>query len=222
MHSLNPNSNEPRWGDVDLTDDCKNQCLQYLLNELEPDQITLFEEKLCNSERVADELQRQAEMIVKLSEVAAVSEASAKNGTPITVPHIHRRSHNFVVKAVWIALAVCIGGLAFRTWWSTTKPSQEQEAANDNLAGLLIENDATTATVSEFTLIARAWAASQMEKDRSELADSTPTGTDVQFINTVGDELEWHQEEAEGNSEEAFSWMFTAAIEIHEVETNDG
>jgi hypothetical protein len=47
-------------------------------------------------------------------------------------------------------------------------------------------------------------------------------GTDVHAINASNIELELGVEATDDTSDDSFSWMFTAAFEIHEMETNDG
>ncbi|MDB4557827.1 hypothetical protein N9053_01630 [bacterium] len=214
MHNLNPhNKNEKSLDDRDLTGDCKNQCLQYLLNELEPDQIALFEETLGNSEQLAEELQRQAEMIAILSELPV-------GGTNLsTLPKVDHSLRKSFAKLACVALAVCIAGLAFRTWWSATGPGQRLEPSNTFLTDRVSIDAAITAPLSESTLIARAWAAGQAEKDSGVLSETTLT--DLQPI-ALGDDFEFQDEETGAASDGAFSWIFTASFETQEAETNDG
>ncbi|MCP4942721.1 MAG: hypothetical protein GY924_12170, partial [Planctomycetaceae bacterium] len=169
------NNQQQQQDDVDLTETCKNQCLQYLLGELAADQLSLFEERLGNSDRLADELQRQAEMIVTLSEVSTLANVTSKPSVSTTSLNADRRSQrlgsqrlgsqNLLMRGFAIAVAVCIAGFVFRTWWSSSRPPQGPESPNDNFAGRVIDNDTNMTTVSEATLIARAWAAAQVDDE---------------------------------------------------------
>jgi hypothetical protein len=214
MHSLDPhNKNEKSLDDRDLTGDCKNQCLQYLLNELEPDQIALFEETLGNSEQLAEELQRQAEMIAMLSELPVGSTNLA------TLPKVDHSLRKSFAKLAGVALAVCIAGLAFRTWWSAPGPGQRLEPSTTFLTDRVSIDAAITAPLSESTLIARAWAAGQTAKDSGVRSETTLA--DLQPI-ALSDDFEFQDEETGTASDEAFSWIFTASFEAQEAETNDG
>ena len=225
------NNQQQQQDDVDLTETCKNQCLQYLLGELAADQLSLFEERLGNSDRLADELQRQAEMIVTLSEVSTLANATSKPSVSTTSLNANRRSQrlgsqrlgsqNLLMRGFAIAVAVCIAGFVFRTWWSSTRPPQGPESPNDNFAGRVIDDDTHITTVSEAMLIARAWAAAQVDdEDLVITPNALLAGTDVQAINSSNNELE--AEATDDTPNDSFSWMFTAAFEIHEMETNDG
>ena len=230
------NNQQQQQDDVDLTETCKNQCLQYLLGELAADQLSLFEERLGNSDRLADELQRQAEMIVTLSEVSTLANATSKPSVSTTSLNANRRSQrlgsqrlgsqrlgsqNLLMRGFVIAVAVCIAGFVFRTWWSSSRPPQGPESPNDNFAGRVIDDDTHITTVSEAMLIARAWAAAQVDdEDLVITPNALLAGTDVQAINSSNNELE--AEATDDTPNDSFSWMFTAAFEIHEMETNDG
>ena len=227
------NNQQQQQDDVDLTETCKNQCLQYLLGELAADQLSLFEERLGNSDRLADELQRQAEMIVTLSEVSTLANVTSKPSVSTTSLNANRRSQrlgsqrlgsqNLLIRGFAIAVAVCIAGFVFRTWWSSSRPPQGPESPNDNFAGRVIDNDTNMTTVSEATLIARAWAAAQVDdEDLVITPNALLAGTDVQAINSSNNELELETEATDDTPDDSFSWMFTAAFEIHEMETNDG
>ena len=225
------NNQQQQQDDVDLTETCKNQCLQYLLGELAADQLSLFEERLGNSDRLADELQRQAEMIVTLSEVSTLANATSKPSVSTTSLNANRRSQrlgsqrlgsqNLLMRGFAIAVAVCIAGFVFRTWWSSSRPPQGPESPNDNFAGRVIDDDTHITTVSEAMLIARAWAAAQVDNEDLVITpNALLAGTDVQAINSSNNELE--AEATDDTPNDSFSWMFTAAFEIHEMETNDG
>ena len=227
------NNQQQQQDDVDLTETCKNQCLQYLLGELAADQLSLFEERLGNSDRLADELQRQAEMIVTLSEVSTLANVTSKPSVSTTSLNANRRSQrlgsqrlgsqNLLMRGFAIAVAVCIAGFVFRTWWSSTRPPQGPESPNDNFAGRVIDDDTHITTVSEAMLIARAWAAAQVDdEDLVITPNAALAGTDVQAINSNNNELELEAEATDDTPDDSFSWMFTAAFEIHEMETNDG
>ncbi|MAI32209.1 MAG: hypothetical protein CMM07_11140 [Rhodopirellula sp.] len=229
MDKSDPRNNQrQQQDDVDLTETCKNQCLQYLLGELAADQLSLFEERLGNSDRLADELQRQAEMIVTLSEVSILANVTSKPSVSTTSLNANRRSQklgsqNLLMRGFAIAVAVCIAGFVFRTWWSSTRAPQGPESPNDNFAGRVIDDDTNMTTVSEATLIARAWAAAQVDdEDLVTTPNAFLAGTDVQAIHSSNDELELGTEATDDTSDDSFSWMFTAAFEIHEMETNDG
>ena len=78
-------------------------------------------------------------------------------------------------------------------------------------------------TVSESTLIARAWAAAQVDENDLNITPSASlAGTYVQATSSSNNELELELEATDNTSEDSFSWMFTAAFEIHEMDTNDG
>ena len=218
MHSFDPNHNEQRRSSGALSDDGKDQCLQYLLNELQPDQVAAFEKQLANSEQLAEELQRQSEMIAMLSDASAGSTTVPDLKRPLE----DRPAQKNLVKLACIALAVCITGLAFRTWWSSTEPQAIREASSETLAEAKSQHDPPNTTVSESTLIARAWADGQMEKDADILSEATLLGTEPQPIISLDDKFAAQDEETKDASNESFSWMFTAAYEIQEVETNDG
>jgi len=234
MDKFDPRNNQQQQqDDVDLTETCRNQCLQYLLGELAADQLSLFEERLGNSDRLADELQRQAEMIVTLSEVSTLANVTSKPSVSTTSLNANRRSQrlgsqrlgsqNLPIRGFAIAVAVCIAGFVFRTWWSSTRPPQGPESPNDNFAGRVIDNDTNMTTVSEATLIARAWAAAQVDNEDLVITpNALLAGTDVQAINSSNNELELEAEATDDTPDDSFSWMFTAAFEIHEMETNDG
>lgn len=234
MDKFDPRNNQQQQqDDVDLTETCRNQCLQYLLGELAADQLSLFEERLGNSDRLADELQRQAEMIVTLSEVSTLANVTSKPSVSTTSLNANRRSQrlgsqrlgsqNLLIRGFAIAVAVCIAGFVFRTWWSSTRPPQGPESLNDNFAGRVIDNDTNMTTVSEATLIARAWAAAQVDNEDLVISpNALLAGTDVQAINSSNNELELEAEATDDTPDDSFSWMFTAAFEIHEMETNDG
>lgn len=234
MDKFDPHNNQQQQqDDVDLTETCRNQCLQYLLGELAADQLSLFEERLGNSDRLADELQRQAEMIVTLSEVSTLANVTSKPSVSTTSLNANRRSQrlgsqrlgsqNLPIRGFAIAVAVCIAGFVFRTWWSSTRPPQGPESPNDNFAGRVIDNDTNMTTVSEATLIARAWAAAQVDNEDLVITpNALLAGTDVQAINSSNNELELEAEATDDTPDDSFSWMFTAAFEIHEMETNDG
>lgn len=218
MYNFDPNSDEQRQSSGVLSDDGKDQCLQYLLNELQPDQVAAFEKQLANSEQLAEELQRQSEMIAMLSDASA--------GSP-TVPDLKRPledrpAQKNLVKLACIALAVCITGLAFRTWWSSTEPQALRETSSETLVEAKSHHHLSNTTVSESILIARAWAAGQMEKDADILSEAALPGTEPQPIISLDDKFAAQDEETKEASNESFSWMFTAAYEIQEVETNDG
>ena len=223
------NNRQQQQDNVELTETCKNQCLQYLLGELAPDQLTLFEERLGESVRLADELQRQAEMIVTLSEVSNLPDVTTRTHASTTFQNANLPSRKFgsqkwVMQGLVIAVAVCIAGFVFRTWWPSTRPPQGSESPNDNLAGRVINDGSNMTTVSESTLIARAWATAQVDDQDLSITPNTSRDktTDVQFINTSTNELELETVPTEENSDDSFSWMFTATFEIHELETNDG
>ena len=218
MHSFDPNHNEQRRSSGILPDDGKDQCLQYLLNELQPDQVAAFEKQLANSEQLAEELQRQSEMIAMLSDASAGSTTVPDLKRPLE----DRPAQKNLVKLACIALAVCITGLAFRTWWSSTEPQAIREASSETLAEAKSQHDPPNTTVSESTLLARAWADGQMEKDSDILSGATLLGAEPQPIISLDDKFAAQDEETKDASNESFSWMFTAAYEIQEVETNDG
>ena len=222
------NNRQLQQDNVELTETCKNQCLQYLLGELAPDQLTLFEERLGESVRLADELQRQAEMIVTLSEVSNLPDVTTRTHASTTFQNANLPSRKFgsqkwVMQGLVIAVAVCIAGFVFRTWWPSTRPPQGSESPNDNLAGRVINDGSNMTTVSESTLIARAWAAAQVDENDLNITPSASlAGTYVQATSSSNNELELELEATDNTSEDSFSWMFTAAFEIYEMETNDG
>jgi hypothetical protein len=222
------NNRQQQQDNVELTETCKNQCLQYLLGELAPDQLTLFEERLGESVRLADELQRQAEMIVTLSEVSNLPDVTTRTHASTTFQNANLPSRKFgsqkwVMQGLVIAVAVCIAGFVFRTWWPSTRPPQGSESPNDNLAGRVINDGSNMTTVSESTLIARAWAAAQVDENDLNITPSASlAGTYVQATSSSNNELELELEATDNTSEDSFSWMFTAAFEIHEMDTNDG
>jgi len=222
------NNRQQQQDNVELTETCKNQCLQYLLGELAPDQLTLFEERLGESVRLADELQRQAEMIVTLSEVSNLPDVTTRTHASTTFQNANLPSRKFgsqkwVMQGLVIAVAVCIAGFVFRTWWPSTRPPQGSESPNDNLAGRVINDGSNMTTVSESTLIARAWAAAQVDENDLNITPSASlAGTYVQATSSSNNELELELDATDNTSEDSFSWMFTAAFEIHEMDTNDG
>ena len=222
------NNRQQQQDNVELTETCKNQCLQYLLGELAPDQLTLFEERLGESVRLADELQRQAEMVVTLSEVSNLPDVTTRTHASTTFQNANLPSRKFgsqkwVMQGLVIAVAVCIAGFVFRTWWPSTRPPQGSESPNDNLAGRVINDGSNMTTVSESTLIARAWAAAQVDENDLNITPSASlAGTYVQATSSSNNELELELEATDNTSEDSFSWMFTAAFEIHEMDTNDG
>ena len=75
---ISDSNNQLQQDDVDLTEICKNQCLQYLLGELPRNQLASFEERLGRSDRLAQELQEQSEMIVDLSVVLPLPDATSR------------------------------------------------------------------------------------------------------------------------------------------------
>lgn len=225
----NPNSisSQHEQDHVDLTENCKNECLQYLLNELAPEQVRLFEERLGKSDQLAVELQRQAEMIVTLSEASTLPDALSKPTLSATTQNAIIHQRRVLVKVFGIAIAVCVAGFLFRTWWSSTGPQQETESPSDRFATRVMDNEVSTTMVSESTLIARAWAAAQTADQSSENGLHTSlAGIGTQAINSRNDdhdnELESEEQEMADASGDAFSWMFTATFEIHEMDTNDG
>ena len=218
MYNFDPNSNEQRQSSCVLSDDGKDQCLQYLLNELQPEQVTAFEKQLANSDQLAEELQSQAEMIAMLSDASAGSTTEPD----LTHPLEDRPDHKNLVKLACIALAVCITGLTFRTWWASTEPRAIRETSSETLVEAKIHHDLPNTTVSESILIARAWAAGQMEKGTDILSEATLPDTELQPIISFHNKFEALDKETEEASNESFSWMFTATYEIQEVETNDG
>ncbi|MAI72156.1 MAG: hypothetical protein CMM01_14780 [Rhodopirellula sp.] len=221
----NPDSSKDQQGQkhVDLTETCKNQCLQYLLDELAPEQVALFEERLGRSDQLAVELQRQAEMIVDLSEASTLPETSGKPTSSINPEMLGPQERKLLIKAFGIALAVCIAGFLFRTLWSTTSPQQGNASLSDQFASRVMDDKLNMTRVSESTLIARAWAAAQVaDKDFNNAPHALLTGTDVQAINSLDDELELNDQKTRDTFDDSFSWMFTATFEIHDMETNDG
>ena len=214
--------------DVDLTETCKNQCLQYLLGELPLNQRPSFEERLGQSDRLAHELQRQSEMIVTLSEVSIQPDAISRPYDSTNSQNANRQSQKFgsqslQMKGLVIAVAVVIAAFIFRTWWSSTKSPQGSELPGNNFAVRVMDDETNRKPVSESTLIARAWAAAQVDTEDSHALPNAPlTGTDVQTINSSNNELELGTEGINDSPEDSFSWLFTAAFESHEVESNDG
>jgi len=218
MYNFDPNNNEQRQRSGVLSDDDKDQCLQYLLNELQPGQVAAFEKQLAHSEELAEELQRQSEMIAMLSKASA---------DILTSPDLKRSPKDLpvqknLVKLACFAIAVCISGLVFRTWWVSTEPRVIREVNSETLAEAKNQHDLPNMAVPESTLIARAWADGQMEKDSDVLSEETLLATEIKPIISSNDEFEAQDEETEDASNESFSWMFTATYEIQEVETNDG
>ena len=222
------NDQQEQQDDVDLTETCKNQCLQYLLGELAPEQLSLFEERLGASDRLADELQRQAEMIVTLAEASALPDVTSRPTVSTTSQDANRRSQKFgsqklLMRGFAIAVAVCIAGFVFGAWRSSTRPRQGPESPNDNFASRIIDDDTHMTTVSESTLIARAWAAAQVDDEDLDITPNASLAvTDVQAIDSSNNELELEAEATDDTPDDSFSWIFTAAFEIHEMETNDG
>ena len=218
MYNFDPNSNEQRQSSGVLSEDDKDQCLQYLLNELLPEQVTAFEKQLAYSDQLSEELQRQAEMIAMLSDASAGSSP----GPVLTRPLEDRPDQKNLVKLACIALAVCITALTFRTWWASTEPRAIRETFSKTPVEAKSRHDLPNTTVSESILIARAWAAGQMEKDADILSEATPPYTELEPIISFQNEIEALYKETEEASNESFSWMFSATYEIQEVETNDG
>lgn len=222
MDKPDSSNNQQEQNRVDLTENCKNQCLLYLLNELAPDQLILFEERLGKSDVLADELQRQAEMIVTLSELSTPPEMISRPIISTTAQDAQSRSQKLLVRGFAIAVAVCIAGFVFRTWWPATKTPQGSESSKNKFAGSIIDGDSNLTPVSESALIARAWASQVDDPDFTITPNAPLTRTDVQAIASDKNELESQPEATDVNSDDSFSWMFTAAFEIHEMETNDG
>ncbi|MGI9466853.1 MAG: hypothetical protein ACR2OA_07015 [Rubripirellula sp.] len=224
MNKPDPHSNEHEQDNVNLTENCKNQCLQYLLDELDPEQLAWFEERLGKSDLLVNELQRQAEMIVSLSEVSSQPNAISGPGNSTISPNENGRSQKLLRRGFGIAIAVCAAVFVFRTWWPSITPPQGSESPDNKFAGRVIHDDANMTQVSEATLIARAWATAQVDDQDLSITPNTSRDkpTDVQFINTSTNELELETVPTEENSDDSFSWMFTATFEIHELETNDG
>ena len=106
MNNAHSNHSKQDQSNFDLPDDAKDQCLLYLLNELQPDQIATFEKKLSGSQQLADELERQAEIVVMLSQTP---EGSSLTCTPQHSGDINTSTANpkQPIKLASLALAVC-------------------------------------------------------------------------------------------------------------------
>ncbi len=228
MDKSEASNNQQQQDDVDLTETCKNECLQYLLGELSPKELTSFEVRLGQSDRLADELQRQAEMIVTLSESSILPGAISRPTVSTNSQNANRRSQifgsdNLLTKGLVIAVAVCIAGFVFRTWWSSTRSPLSSKLPAEHFADRIIDDDSQITAVPESRLIARAWAAAQVDNQDLDTMPNAPlAGTDVHAINASNIELKLGVEATDDTSDDSFSWMFTAAFEIHEMETNDG
>ena len=195
--------------DISLTAESKNLCLQYLLDELDAEQVKLFEEELAESTSLGDELRRQAEMVSMLSDLN-FSEAIP----PVqTAPALQTGTW---WRIACIALAVCCAGMVFRTWWQVGSAPQLDIARPDTLPQVVVDNhtDRKPDTAPEFTLIVRAWADGQLPAetgDRQDNAMPIATGDD----HTLGDYFQETDDEVDDTSgEQRFSWIFTAASEI--------
>ena len=225
---ISDSNNQLQQDDVDLTEICKNQCLQYLLGELPHNQLASFEERLGRSDRLAQELQQQSEMIVNLSEVLPLPDATSRPTVSTNSQTVNLYSQKFglerpLMKGLVIAVAVCIAGFTFRTWWSSTRSPLNSELPRDDFAAIVVDNGTNMTQASESILIARAWAATQVDsQDSRTMPNAAVAGTEVQTINSSDNELELGTEEINDSSDDSFSWMFTAAFELHELESNDG
>jgi len=196
---MNPN--------ISLTSESKNRCLQYLLDELDAEQVELFEEELAESTSLCDELQRQAEMVSMLSGLNFGEE----------VPPAQTRSA--LQAGTWwriacIAIAACCAGMVFRTWWQTSGSGSPLDLARlDTLPHVVVDNQSDRPIpVPEFTLIVRAWADGRLPSETSE-QNNVPiaTGDDDtldDFLQETDDEI------GDSSAEQRFSWIFTAASEI--------
>ena len=197
--------------DIALTDDSRNRCLQYLLGELDSEQVDLFEEELAESKRLGDELHRQAEAVSMLSDLRTGEEIPAPVQTASTLQAVT------LWRIACIAIAVCFAGMVVRTWWQTPDSLSPLEVAQSNTLPRVVADNRTDeqpGSVPEFTLIARAWADSQLpDESGSRHSNTMPntTGDD----DTIGDYFEETDVEVDdANSEQGFSWMFTAVSEI--------
>ena len=157
-------------------------------------------------------LQRQAEMLVALSAISHLPGVSRRHIISATsqnanCPSQKSRSQKLPLRGLGIAVAAFIAVFVFQTSWSSTTPPQESESPNnDYFAGQAIDHDSNMLTVSESALIARAWAAAQVD---SEDTTSTPYaslgGTYVQSIDSSNDELKLDIEATENTSDDSFS-----------------
>jgi hypothetical protein len=199
--------------DIDLTDDLKNRCLQYLLDDLDSEQVELFEKALSESASLGDELNRQAEAISMLSEI------HSGEGIPAPVQTDSGQQTVTLRKIACIALAVCFAGMMVRGWWQTPGSVAQSEVAQPGIVPPLAADNVTDlqpVAVPEFTLIARAWADNQLREDTGFQQSETLPDTIGDYFEETGSEVN------DISSEPAFSWMFIAASEIQELGTDDG
>jgi len=221
MNNAHSNHSKQDQSNFDLSDDAKDQCLLYLLNELQPDQIATFEKKLSGSQQLADELERQAEIVVMLSQTP---EGSSLTCTPQHSGDINTSTANpkQPIKLASLALAVCIALLIFGSFWSPKESNPPKNASIDQTAGSTSEKYSALSTATESRLIARAWAAGQLENETSIFGEVSEMDSDTYFGNSLNDEFELQEAEITNTSTDSFSWMFTATSETQKMETNDG
>ena len=204
-------SNDDLNPDIALTDDSKNRCLQYLLGELDSEQVEFFEDELAESRSLGNELHRQAETISMLSELHTSEEISA------SVQTVSRLEAGSLWRIACIAIAVCFAGMVVRTWWQTRDSGSQLKVVQPDTSPRAVADNRTDlqlASVPEFTLIARAWADSQMLEESGSRKNSTmPDATSDD--DTFGDYLkETDNQVDDTSSEQRFSWIFTAVTEI--------
>ena len=182
---------------------------------MQPDQIATFEKQLSGSQQLADELERQAEIVVMLSQTP---EGSSLTCTPQHSGDVNTSTANpkQPIKLASLALAVCIALLIFGSFWSP------KNASIDQTAGSTSEKYSALSTATESRLIARAWAAGQLENETSIFGEASEMDSDTYFGNSLNDEFELQEAEITNTSTDSFSWMFTATSETQKMETNDG
>lgn len=221
MNNAHSNHSKQDQSNFDLSDDAKDQCLLYLLNELQPDQVATFEKKLSGSQQLAEELERQAEIVVMLSQTP---EGSSLTCTPQHSGDINTSTANPTqpIKLASLALAVCIALLIFGSFWSPIESNPPKNASIDQTVGSTSEKYSALSTATESRLIARAWAAGQLENETSIFGEASEMDSDTYFSNSLNDEFELQEAEITNTSTDSFSWMFTATSETQKMETNDG
>ena len=134
MNNAHSNHSKQDQSNFDLSDGAKDQCLLYLLNELQPDQVATFEKKLSGSQQLAEELERQAEIVVMLSQTP---EGSSLTCTPQHSGIVNTSTANpkQPIKLASLALAVCIALLIFGSFWSPIESNPPKNVSIDQTAG---------------------------------------------------------------------------------------
>ncbi|MGI9472387.1 MAG: hypothetical protein ACR2NZ_12680 [Rubripirellula sp.] len=192
-----------------LSDAQKNECLQYLMGELNPSESQSFERQLASSTALGDELLRQAEGISLCSQPDLLSQ-------PICVGGSANQVTRWRSVAALLAVAVCLAVLVFGVWpKASDKVASRDRTLPTTTSATQSKVSADQSAIPEDVLIARAWASNRLPSD---------SGSDGNDSILPGDEIDVSLASLPADGTEmdsTLSWMYIAVAGDLE-EANDG